>query len=317
MLTELHTRAPRPDWPRRSFDIGASSIDITHDFATDCNGIRLHYVQAGTGLPVVFLHGFPDFWYSWRHQLRVLPSAGWRCIAPDLRGYNQSDKPRRVRDYRVRELVRDCAAFIIKTAGGAAAVVGHDWGGVIAWYLAARAPQCVSRLVIINAPHPSLYRRALRGRQLLRSWYAGAFQLPVLPELVLSSFHYRLLTAAAARTPDEVEIYEEALSQPRALSSALNYYRAAFRDLLRSRREELPVITQPTLVLWGERDGALSTNLLDGLEKYVQQLDVVRYPDVGHWVHIDAAERVNAELRRFLGPRSPFYFFPSSYPNGG
>lgn len=271
-------------------------------FARDINGIRLHYVEEGSGWPVVFLHGFPDFSYSWRHQFTALSQAGYRCIAPDLRGYNESDKPPRISDYSIDELVKDIDQFIASVAGENALVVGHDWGGVIAWQLAMQRPERVRKLVILNAPHPATFRRELRkGGQMLRSWYAGAFQVPVLPELVLSSFHYRLLTSAAARTEQEQEIYEEALSRPGALTAALNYYRAAVRRMLtRTAEDDSRRITVPTLVLWGEKDAALSQKLLDGLENYIDQFEIIRYPDVGHWVHIDAAERVNDELLRFL-----------------
>ena len=270
-------------------------------WARDCNGIRICYMETGAGRPVVMLHGFPDFSYSWRHQFPALREAGFRCIAPDLRGYNETDKPARVRDYDINELVADVDDFIMRVAGGAADVIGHDWGGIIAYHLAARVPTRVRKLVILNSPHPAAFQRELRrGKQLLRSWYAAAFQMPVIPELVLSSFHFRLLVKGAARTRRDEEIYEEAFSQPEALHSALNYYRAAFRRMLRGSNEKLPKITQPTLVLWGERDGALSSRLLDGLERYIADLQIMRFADAGHWVHIDAADRVNEELRRFL-----------------
>jgi pimeloyl-ACP methyl ester carboxylesterase len=266
------------------------------------NGIRLRFIESGQGIPVVFLHGFPDFSYSWRHQFPALSSAGFRCIAPDLRGYHESDKPPRVQDYAIPELVRDVVGLIDQTAPGGAHLIGHDWGGIIAWYLAMLEPARVRKLVIINAPHPALYGRELRsGRQLLRSWYAFFFQLPVLPELLLSSFHFALLKRGAARNAEEREIYEEALSQPGAPTAALNYYRAAFRALLTGRQPAAGrSITAPTLVLWGERDRALGPQLLDGLERFVENLQIIRFADIGHWAHIDAAERVNEELLRFL-----------------
>jgi pimeloyl-ACP methyl ester carboxylesterase len=276
--------------------------DVIRKSARDCNGICIRYSETGTGWPVVFLHGFPDFSYSWRRQFPAMRAAGFHCLAPDLRGYNETDKPPHVSDYDIDQLVQDIDAFIDKAVGKSAHIVGHDWGGIIAWYLAARRPDRVRKLVVLNAPHPTTYRRELkRGTQLLRSWYVGAFQIPFLPELVLSSLHYRLLTNMPARSDDEAEIYEEAFAQPQALKSALNYYRAAARRMLGRRRwAELPQITQPTLVLWGEKDGALSTGLLEGLEKHVPKLQIIRFPNVGHWIHIDAADRVNEELIGFL-----------------
>ena len=279
---------------------------ITHEikraYARGCNGIRICYIESGSGSPIVMLHGFPDFSYSWRHQFPALTSAGFHCIAPDMRGYNETDKPPRVKDYDIDELVKDVDEFIQQVAGASAFVIGHDWGGIVAWHLAARMPARVRKLVIINSPHPVRYQRELRrADQLLRAWYAAFFQLPAIPELVLSSFHFRMLVQAAARTPADEEIYEEAFSQPGALHSALNYYRAAFRRMLRGgSRSAMPVITQPTLVLWGEQDGALTPRLLEGLDRHVANLQIMRFPDVGHWVHIDAADRVNEELMRFL-----------------
>lgn len=266
------------------------------------NGVRLRYLESGGGTPVVFLHGFPDFSFSWRHQFPVLGAAGFRCIAPDLRGYNESDKPRGVSSYGVDVLVRDVVGLIEKVADGAAHVVGHDWGGIIAWYLAMGHPERVRKLVILNAPHPTRFMQEIRtAEQLVRSLYVGLFQLPLLPELLLSSFHFALVKRGAARTDTEAELYEEALSQPGTLTAALNYYRAAVRGLVTgSTKRTGAVVETPTLVLWGERDPALSTRLSEGLEKYVTNLEVVRFRDAGHWPHIDAADRVNEELLRFL-----------------
>ncbi|HET9440973.1 MAG TPA: alpha/beta hydrolase [Longimicrobiales bacterium] len=275
-------------------------MQITRRFA-HCNGIRIRYVESGSGPSVVFLHGFPDFSYSWRYQMPALTSAGYRCIAPDLRGYNESDKPPHVRDYRMSELVHDVTDFIANVAGGKAGVVGHDWGGVIGWHLAMQEPARVRRLVILNAPHPARLRQALRTpAQLLRFWYTGAFQIPFLPELVLSSLHFRLLTRAAARNEAEREIYEEALSQPGALTSALNYYRAAFRALVKGQAQPITRSTTPTLVLWGEKDRALASKLVEGLDRYVEHVEVRRFPQLGHWLHIDRPDLINPEIVNFL-----------------
>ena len=152
------------------------------------NGIRLQAWEAGPpdGRAVVLLHGFPEFWYSWRHQIRFLADAGFRVIAPDLRGYNVSDKPPRVADYRIEPLVADVIGLIEQTTRGRDTLVGHDWGGIIAWFAAMRHPERIEKLVILNAPHAAAYLRELRRpSQLLRSWYAPFFQLPWLPERVM------------------------------------------------------------------------------------------------------------------------------------
>ncbi len=156
-----------------------------HHFAS-VNGIRLHYVEAGTGPLVILLHGFPEFWYSWRHQLTALSEAGFRVVAPDQRGYNESDKPAGVSAYRIENLTADIAALVRHLGEPSAHIVGHDWGGVVAWHLPLHHPGLVRRLVILNAPHPALFVQALsRPAQLLRSWYIFFFQLPWLPEWAL------------------------------------------------------------------------------------------------------------------------------------
>lgn len=266
------------------------------------DGITLHYVEAGAGTPVVLLHGFPEFWYSWRHQLAALSDAGLRAIAPDLRGYNKSDKPAGIVHYRLELLVEDVANLIEKVAGGSAAVVGHDWGGAIAWELAMRRPERVARLAILNAPHPAALRRELRTpRQLLRSWYAIAFQLPWLPERLIAARNYALLrsTLPECLTPAERDRYVEALARPGALTATLNFYRAAVRYPTASARRPA-IITAPTLVIWGERDPYLGIRLTQGLDAWVRDLRIIRLPNVGHWVQNEAPERVNELLVEFL-----------------
>ena len=228
---------------------------ITRHFA-HVNGIRLRYVESGDGPPIVFLHGFPDFSFSWRHQFPMLSAAGYRCIAPDLRGYNESDKPRRVQDYAIGELVADVAELIEKTAGGSAYIVGHDWGGIIAWHVAIRHPALVMRLIILNAPHPALFRRELHTvRQAVRSWYAGFFQLPAVPEALFRAANRSLLRRVLASGPaghdDVLGAYLEAFADRDALRAALDYYRAFVRFPMQRRWERVQV---PTLVVWGERD---------------------------------------------------------------
>jgi pimeloyl-ACP methyl ester carboxylesterase len=168
-----------------------SARGMTHRWV-DVGGLRLHCVEAGTGPLVVLLHGFPEFWYAWRHQLPALASAGYRVVAPDLPGYNTSDKPPRVRDYRPQVLAREVADLIVALGAGSATVAGHDWGGALAWLLAMHHPERVQRLVILNAPHPVRFLKGLRSpRQLRRSWYILTFQLPWLPERLVAArdFH--------------------------------------------------------------------------------------------------------------------------------
>lgn len=269
------------------------------------NGVRLHRVERGTGTPVVLLHGFPEFWWGWRRQMPALAAAGLRAVAPDLRGYNFSEKPPGIAAYRVETVAADVAALIGALGVERAHLVGHDWGGVVAWYVAMLHPGRVDRLAVLNAPHPQAFRRELRrGPQALRSWYAGAFQLPLLPEAAFRARGYRLLNrvfrGAGGRPdvfgPDELARYREAAARPGALSAMLHYYRAA----LRHPRPPSSPIPHETLLVWGERDPALGVELTEGLEPWVPRLRVERIPEAGHWVQHEAPERVNTMLVDFL-----------------
>lgn len=275
----------------------------------DGDGVRLHVVRAGEGPPVVLLHGFPEFWYSWRHQIEALAGSGFSVLAPDLRGFNLSDKPAGVNAYRIAALVADVVRLIAATGAPRAHLVGHDWGGMIAWCVAGHHPELIDRLVILNAPHPAIFHRALRrSRQALRSAYVPLFALPRVPELLLSAFgHFgirQMLVRAAANSGafprDEQQRYVDAIAVPGALTAGLNYYRANIRVGLGGMA--IGRIAPPTLVIWGEEDPALGVNLLDGLGAFVPHLRVERLPRVGHWVQQEAPTRVNELLVDFLAP---------------
>lgn len=270
------------------------------------NGVRLHYVEAGPqeGAPVVLLHGFPEFWRAWERQIGPLARAGFRVVAPDLRGYNLSEKPPGVDAYRVGTLQEDVAALIRALGYDRARVVGHDWGGIIAWALAIRQPEVVERLVILNAPYPAAARRVARKpAQWRRSWYILFFQLPWLPERFLHRFGAWALhgTNPRAYTDEDRRLYREAWDQPGAATGMINYYRAlqrsggARRDSVRATE-----VRVPTLVLWGDRDVALLPELADGLERWVPDVRVVRFPRASHWVMRDEPVRVNNLLIDFL-----------------
>jgi epoxide hydrolase 4 len=275
----------------------------------DVNGTRLHYVTAGASGPlVVLLHGFPEFWYSWRHQIPAL-AEHFRVVAPDLRGYNLSDKP--ARGYDIRSLCGDVAGLIEAFGERAAHVVGHDWGGGIAWAFAIREPERTRRLAIVNAPHPALMQCELRHpRQLLRSWYIFAFQLPRVPEWAVARRDYAALRTlfedvnrasgtGDVFTEEDIARYVAAMARPGAPTAAINYYRALLRGgpgaLGPLRR-----IEAPTLVLWGERDFALGTELLDGLDAWVRDLRVRRFPDAGHWLNQERPAEATQSLVAFL-----------------
>jgi pimeloyl-ACP methyl ester carboxylesterase len=284
---------------------------LHHHFAL-ANGIRLHYVEAGSGPLVVLLHGFPEFWYSWRHQIPVLAAHGYRVIAPDLRGYNQSDKPAGLRPYRLDVLADDVAGLIAEAGADRATVVGHDWGGVIAWHLPGRHPGRVDRLAILNAPHPRAWLRELRRfEQRCRSAYILFFQLPAWPELLWRCHNFALLAHILRRQPqrpgafseEDIRAYKAALSQPGALTASLSYYRAAWRFQARRVARAMPPIQVPVLLVWGERDPYLGVRLTEDLAPWVPHICLQRLPHASHWVQNDAPEEVNRLLLDFLRQR--------------
>jgi pimeloyl-ACP methyl ester carboxylesterase len=277
------------------------------------NGIHLHWVEAGEGPLVILLHGFPEFWYAWRHQIPALAAAGLRVIALDLRGFGESERPPGIGAYRVPLVAADVAALIAhESRGGAAraAVVGHDLGGIVAYALAARHPEVVDRLAILNAPHPAaLAREGMRPAQLLASWYVLFFQLPLLPELAIRARDFRVLRDLFRREParpgafteDDIERYVEELRKPGALTAAINYYRAALRrrggaaPAARQRRVEAP-----TLVIWGDRERHMVPEMTEGLERWVPNVRVEHLPGASHWVQHDEPERVSELIIDFL-----------------
>ncbi len=281
------------------------------------NGIRLHWVEQGEGPLVILLHGFPEFWYAWRHQVPALAAAGFRAVAPDLRGYNFSDTPRGVSAYRIETLLADLEGLIDQLGGGANAkahVVGHDWGGVLAWFAPLFHPERLLSLTLLNAPHPLAFRRELRTNpaQRRKSSYVFFFQLPWLPERRIRAGNFAVLERMLRRDPvspgaftdEDIRLYKEALARPGALTAAVNYYRAAFRFPPRVRGRTWPEDLR-TLLVWGERDRYLGPGLLEGLDRWVPRLTVERIADASHWVQADAPQRVNELLIRFLTGVTP------------
>lgn len=267
------------------------------------NGVRFHYAEMGSGPLVVLLHGFPQCWYEWRY---VMPRLAQRfhVVAPDMRGYNWSDKPPGVASYKIETLGEDVAALIEALGESKAHVVGHDWGGVVAWHVGAHHGERVDKLAVLNAPHPGAYaREAMKLHQLLRSWYIFFFQLPLLPEAAMRLTLRRSLAGSAsvpgAFPPDALDVYENALSQPGTATSMLNYYRAAFRGA-RSRTGATHNVERPTLLLWGMKDFALAPELAEGLEEWVPNIQVERVEDSGHWLPEEKPGVVVDSLLRFL-----------------
>ncbi len=273
------------------------------------NGIRMHYVTQGEGPLILLLHGFPEFWYSWRYQIPFLAEHGYTVVAPDLRGYNDTDKPRK--GYDIPGLLRDIEGLIKGLGQKKAIIVGHDWGGALAWGFAIRYPQMTERLIVMNAPHPQAMLRELRTlKQLRKSWYIFVFQIPWLPETMLLRNHAneigRILRGSAVQKdafpPEVTAKYQEAMSKPGSVTAALNYYRQLFRHPP-GPAERISHISIPTLLIWGEQDIALGIELTYGLEQWVDNIQVKRIPDSGHWVQQEQPNKVNQLMLAFLQGR--------------
>jgi len=273
---------------------------------------KLHYVEAGDGPLIVLLHGFPEFWFGWRLQIAPLAAAGFRVVAPDMRGYNLSSRPKAVKAYETDRLVADIRGLVQERGVESALFVGHDWGGTVAWATAMNHPEIVDRLAILNAAHPRKLSQGLHHPgQLRKSWYFFFFDLPALPESVVHAnnwhfFRHFLHDAHPAYAPEEIDRYVEAWSQPGAATGMINYYRSSVRQSPKRAEAQLRPIKAPTLVIWGQRDGLLGPELAEPDHDDVPNLDrVERLPDASHWVHHDDAERVTQLLIDFFGPARP------------
>lgn len=289
---------------------GSDRGDGFHHRTIDVGEVALHVVEARPSgshedAPlVVLLHGFPEYWGSWRHQLPALAKAGAWAVAPDLRGYNESDKPTGVAAYEVEKLADDIAGLIRALGRKEAVVVGHDWGAVVAWTFAERHPDMLVKLAILNVPHP---RKMLANLwwpdQLLKSWYIFFFQLPRVPERLLSAgncFAVRRVLREDGIAPDQIPGYVDAFSTPDTATSAVNYYRAAIRRIFKGNLPKPRRIEKPVLVIWGDRDRALHRRLADPPKKYVPNARVVHIPEATHWVQNVAPDQVNELLVDFI-----------------
>jgi pimeloyl-ACP methyl ester carboxylesterase len=294
----------------------AQSVSIRHSFA-DVNGVRLQYASAGTGKLILFLHGFPEFWYAWRNQL-IEFGRDSLAVAPDLRGYNLSSKPEQVERYRISELVKDIRELVTHFGVESCCLVGHDWGGVVAWAVAMAFPDVVEKLVIINAPHPAIFERELRENpaQQQASQYMLIFRSPEAEALLTVNDYANLQETVLGEllrqgffTEADRQAYLESWSQPGAITGGLNYYRASQIGPPDGVGEEAPgsaanfsslQVKAPTLVIWGTKDPYLLTGNLNGLDRYVSNLSVERIPDATHWVVHEKAALVNSLIREFI-----------------
>lgn len=282
---------------------------IKFDFA-QIGGVKLHYAKAGTGAKlVILLHGFPEFWYSWRHQLDAL-SDEYTVVAPDMRGYNLSDKPSGVKEYAVEKLVDDVVGLIHHFGQEQAAVIGHDWGAGIAWAVAQMHPEAVWKLGALQVPPMAIWRKNQTLRQALASWYMLFFQIPRLPEWLMSFNDYQMLADGLRKSTAEPDIftdaeiaeYKKSWSEPGALTSAINYYRANFVPLFLTESKPLnQKITVPTVFIYGEKDHAVLPETVKGVSEMIDApYEEFHIPTAAHWSQQEAAEAVTQILREFL-----------------
>jgi len=282
-----------------------TNATLQHQFI-ETNGIRLHYVTQGSGPLMLFLHGFPEFWYTWRHQIPVF-AEHFTVVAVDLRGYNDSDKPSEVHEYAIGELVKDVAGVVSGLGYERCVLIGHDWGGAIAWHFAYAHPEMLEKLIILNCPHPQRFLEGFTNpTQWFRSAYMGFFQLPFLPELVLKANDYQFIDDAFdsmavnrnAITTADIQAFKTAAARPGALQSGLNYYRNMLPSFLFQR--SWPILEVPTLMIWGEDDPAFENSLVEGTEDYVRDFHLRYISQCGHWVPQEYPDLVNQYIGEFL-----------------
>lgn len=280
----------------------ASLVDGTDDGWVEVGEsnqrVRLHYVSAGEGPLVLFLHGFPDFWYSWRNQLGPIAKAGFRAVALDLRGYNLSDKPAEVAAYGVTRVAKDVAEVIESFGVEKAHVVGHDWGAGIAWAFAMGHAELLDRLAVLNGPHPLAMMNGMKDPvQLARSWYMFFFQLPWLPEQVAQLDGYKLLLDSFVHISREELAAYKASYTPESLHAMLGYYRAMFRPSLAPK---LVSVDAPVLSIWGVDDPHLGVSMATPPAAKVPHATTELVKNATHWVHHEQPERVNELLLAHL-----------------
>ncbi|HEY6419547.1 MAG TPA: alpha/beta hydrolase [Candidatus Binataceae bacterium] len=281
------------------------------------SGLNMRVARAGSGPLLVMLHGFPECWYSWRHQLRAL-SDSFDCVAPEMRGYGETDAPAGVANYTLDKLVGDVAELVEALGRKRAVIIGHDWGGGVAWATALQRPEIVERLAVMNCPHLARLGQELRRnpRQMLRSWYMLFFQIPRLPEAMIRARNFAALDRSMRRsaahpeafTDADMEYFRDAFRNPYSITAAINYYRANFRSSLMRRPAAggdwlMHKIGAPTILIWGEQDFALGKELTYNMEDlFTGPFEIKYIPDSGHWVQQEKPELVNSYLREFLAP---------------
>ena len=312
MQKDEHAR-PKATGSQRAAGSPSRVVLRPSDFRTEMiqdGDLQVHAVVEGPehGPLIVMFHGFPEFWYSWRYQIKALAAAGYRTAAVDQRGYNLTDKRG---PYDVFTLASDVVGLIRTLGYKRAVIMGNNWGGVVAWVLGARHPSIVHRLIVLNAPHPSTGLIALRSMylpQVLKSWYVLAFQVPVVPEMLMSVSDFELFArilkqqTKGAIGDEEISYFKRAWAQPGALTAGVEWYRATLRTWMRGRLKDL-IVRVPSLLIWGDRDAYLTTRTAEWTRPYVADLEVAYIRGASHWVQQDSPEIVNRHALDFLRSR--------------
>ena len=289
-----------------------SIANVKHGFIKT-NGINLHYVSLGKGKLMLMLHGFPEFWYSWRYQIAEF-AQDYHVVAIDMRGYNDSDKPENLSAYEMSELIADVKGVIDGLNYEECILVAHDWGGAIAWNFVYEHPEMVEKLIVMNLPHPAKFRAGLKTwEQLQKSWYIFFFQIPFLPELIFQANNYQAIASGfidmaidkSAFTTEDLSAYKDAAAKPGALTAMINYYRANFNiPPDNNMARNYGILDIPTLMIWGEEDTALGKELTYGTDAYVSNLELKYIPNCSHWVQQEQPDLVNQYMRDFLAKPS-------------
>jgi pimeloyl-ACP methyl ester carboxylesterase len=284
-------------------------VSLVHETVA-ANGLKFHVARAGDGPLMLFLHGFPEYWARWRPMLEHFGARGWCAAAPDLRGYNLSEKPAAVEAYRAKHLMADVLALAAHYTRDKFVLVAHDWGGAVAWGVAIAHPERLEKLVMLNSPHPYLFWRELchNPAQQRASEYMRFFRLEKAERVLSENGYARLLGAFSDLDDNSRKALVAAWSQPGALTGGLNYYRASpmfppsaddpGAKKLQLKAEDF-IIKVPTLVVWGERDTALLPGCIDGLDQVVPDLKLVRVPEASHWIAREQTARVIREIEAF------------------
>jgi pimeloyl-ACP methyl ester carboxylesterase len=273
------------------------------------NGVKLHVMETGPadGPMILFLHGFPEFWYAWRKQIDYFADKGYLVVVPDQRGYNLSDKPEGIASYKIDELAKDIIGLIDAYGREKIFLVGHDWGASVSWWVALKYPERLQKLVILNVPHPKVMAKTVftNVEQMKKSWYIFYFQLPGAVDKLAAATNYQwvldMITISAnhgAFSAAELEEYRKAFSQPGAFTAMVNWYRAMIQT-----KQEQPQsfdVTVPMILMWGEEDVAMLTEMADESMAYCKQGKLIKFPKVSHWIQHEAADRINPFIAEFF-----------------